>query len=122
MAENAISTSGFDSILKETEEEKNIGALFRQALPQDLIKFGLIPEFIGRLPVAISLTDLDEEALVKILTTSKPMIAAGTIPKKDSAEKRPPISEGLVKILRNLFFLANKLMKPFSNNSEPKIV
>ena len=40
-------------------------------LPEDLVKFGLIPEFIGRLPVMVSLEQLDEAALVKILTEPK---------------------------------------------------
>ena len=62
---------GFDSILKETEDEKNIGDLFRQTLPQDLIKFGLIPEFVGRVPVCVALDLLDEDALVRILTEPK---------------------------------------------------
>ena len=62
---------GFDSILKETENEKNIGELFRQTLPQDLIKFGLIPEFVGRVPVCVALDLLDEDALVRILTEPK---------------------------------------------------
>src|SRR3712207_7162404 len=42
--------------------------LFRSTMPEDLIKFGLIPEFIGRLPVVASVTSLDKDALVKILT------------------------------------------------------
>ena len=62
---------GFDSTLKETEAEKNIGELFRQTLPQDLIKFGLIPEFVGRVPVCVALDLLDEDALVRILTEPK---------------------------------------------------
>ena len=62
---------GFDSVLKETEDEKNIGELFRQTLPQDLIKFGLIPEFVGRVPVCVALDLLDEDALVRILTEPK---------------------------------------------------
>lgn len=52
-------------------QKKDIGELFRQALPQDFIKFGLIPEFIGRVPVCVALDLLDEEALVKILTEPK---------------------------------------------------
>ena len=62
---------GFDSMIRQTEQEKNIGDIFRQALPQDLIKFGLIPEFVGRVPVCVALDLLDEDALVRILTEPK---------------------------------------------------
>ena len=53
------------------KKEKNIGDLLAKVMPQDLIKFGLIPEFIGRVPVVQSLDMLDEEALVRILTEPK---------------------------------------------------
>ena len=53
------------------KDERSIGELFAQVLPEDLVKFGLIPEFIGRLPVMVSLEQLDEAALVKILTEPK---------------------------------------------------
>ncbi len=49
----------------------NVGELFRQVLPQDLVKFGIIPEFVGRVPVTVSLDLLDEEALKEILVTPK---------------------------------------------------
>ena len=49
----------------------DIGKLFRQVLPEDLIKFGLIPEFIGRVPVTAALDMLDEKALVDILVKPK---------------------------------------------------
>lgn len=55
----------------QTKEEKDVGALLKEILPQDLLKFGLIPEFIGRLPVVATLDSLDEEALVSILTKPK---------------------------------------------------
>ena len=51
--------------------EKQIGELLRDVRPEDLLKFGLIPEFVGRLPVIVTLDNLDEEALVKILTEPK---------------------------------------------------
>ncbi|HPF47248.1 MAG: ATP-dependent Clp protease ATP-binding subunit ClpX [Alphaproteobacteria bacterium] len=54
-----------------SEDEKSVGDLLMQAEPEDLVKFGLIPEFIGRLPVLATLTDLDEEALVEILSLPK---------------------------------------------------
>lgn len=53
------------------EEERNIGEIIKDVQPEDLLKFGLIPEFIGRLPIIATLGDLDEEALVKVLTEPK---------------------------------------------------
>ncbi len=51
--------------------ELRIGDMFRQVMPQDLVRFGLIPEFIGRVPVTVALDILDEEALVRILAEPK---------------------------------------------------
>ncbi len=61
---------GFGSEPMSTEEKKAANILI-QAEPEDLMKYGLIPEFIGRLPVMATLTDLDEAALIKILTEPK---------------------------------------------------
>jgi ATP-dependent Clp protease ATP-binding subunit ClpX len=52
-------------------DERKTGEVLRNCEPEDLLKFGLIPEFIGRLPVIATLMDLDEEALVKILVEPK---------------------------------------------------
>jgi len=52
-------------------DERRTGAILREVEPEDLLKFGLIPEFIGRLPVVATLEDLDENALVEILTKPK---------------------------------------------------
>jgi ATP-dependent Clp protease ATP-binding subunit ClpX len=52
-------------------EERRTGEMLRQTEPEDLLKFGLIPEFVGRLPVIATLEDLDIDALVKILTEPK---------------------------------------------------
>jgi ATP-dependent Clp protease ATP-binding subunit ClpX len=52
-------------------EERRTGEILREVQPEDLLKFGLIPEFVGRLPVVATLDDLDEEALLEILTTPK---------------------------------------------------
>jgi ATP-dependent Clp protease ATP-binding subunit ClpX len=52
-------------------EDRNIGELFRNVEPEDLLKFGLIPEFVGRLPVVATLEDLDKDSLIKILTEPK---------------------------------------------------
>lgn len=51
--------------------EKNVGELFKEVMPEDLIKYGLIPEFIGRVPVTVSLDSLDEDALKRILVEPK---------------------------------------------------
>ncbi|TWG60799.1 MULTISPECIES: ATP-dependent Clp protease ATP-binding subunit ClpX [unclassified Aminobacter] len=55
----------------EAPEDRRTGELFRQVEPEDLLKFGLIPEFVGRLPVLATLEDLDEAALIQILTEPK---------------------------------------------------
>jgi len=55
----------------ESKKEKEIGEILKDLSPEDLIKFGLIPEFVGRVPVSVGLENLDEEALVKILTEPK---------------------------------------------------
>ena len=76
---------GLENIIKERTGEKEIGfgkkvkvkkdedkyEVFRELLPQDLLKFGLIPEFIGRLPIVATLRDLDKETLIKILQEPK---------------------------------------------------
>ena len=55
----------------QTKQDKNIGDLLKKISPQDLLKFGLIPEFIGRLPIVATLDRLDEKALCDILTVPK---------------------------------------------------
>lgn len=62
---------GFNAEVKAKDGGKKTGELFKQVEPEDLIKFGLIPELIGRLPVVATLEELDEEALVQILTEPK---------------------------------------------------
>ncbi|MCQ8185688.1 ATP-dependent Clp protease ATP-binding subunit ClpX [Parvularcula maris] len=62
---------GFGAEVKAVEDDKRIGEVLRAVEPEDLLKFGLIPEFIGRLPVIATLEDLDEDALVQILTSPK---------------------------------------------------
>ena len=64
------STLGFGSELKN-RKEKDVGALFAQVQPHDLLKFGIIPELVGRLPVVTSLGSLKKEDLVRILTEPK---------------------------------------------------
>lgn len=64
------SVMGFGADI-EKKDEKDMAELLQQVQPEDLLKFGLIPEFIGRLPVIVPLHPLNEEALVKILTEPK---------------------------------------------------
>jgi ATP-dependent Clp protease ATP-binding subunit ClpX len=61
---------GFGSEVRDPDERRT-GAILREVEPEDLLKFGLIPEFIGRLPVLATLEDLDEKALIEILTKPK---------------------------------------------------
>lgn len=66
----AKKTLGFGADI-ERSDEKDISAILRDVEPEDLLKFGLIPEFIGRLPVMVSLELLDRDALIQILTQPK---------------------------------------------------
>ena len=61
---------GFNAEIGDRSNE-DIGELFHKVTPQDLVKFGLIPEFVGRVPVVVALDSLDEKALVRILTEPK---------------------------------------------------
>lgn len=64
------SSIGFNADVHE-KIEAEVGEMFHEVLPQDLIKFGLIPEFVGRVPVVVALDSLDEAALVRILKEPK---------------------------------------------------
>ncbi|CBJ80762.1 ATPase, chaperone subunit of serine protease [Xenorhabdus bovienii str. Jollieti] len=68
---NVSSGIGFSATVKGESEKATEGELLAQAEPEDLIKFGLIPEFIGRLPVVATLTELSEDALIQILQEPK---------------------------------------------------
>ncbi|MEZ5725671.1 MAG: ATP-dependent Clp protease ATP-binding subunit ClpX [Paracoccaceae bacterium] len=67
---NKGTAMGFGAEVKENDD-RGVGEVFMDLEPEDLLKFGLIPEFVGRLPVIATLTDLDEEALIIILTKPK---------------------------------------------------
>lgn len=81
----AVLFEGIDKIIETRIDRKSIGfnaeiaskheydmdVLLQEALPQDLVKFGLIPELVGRLPVTVSLDLLDKDALIRILTEPK---------------------------------------------------
>lgn len=74
MIEQRVATGtgiGFGAEVRSKDETKTVGELFTQVEPEDLVKYGLIPEFIGRLPVTTTLTELDEEALIQILCEPK---------------------------------------------------
>ena len=62
---------GFSAEIKTKDETDNVGEVFAKVEAEDLIRYGLIPEFVGRLPVVATLEELDEDALVKILTEPK---------------------------------------------------
>ena len=62
---------GFSAEVKTKDQSKNVGEVFAEVEAEDLIKYGLIPEFVGRLPVVATLKELDEKALVQILTQPK---------------------------------------------------
>ncbi len=64
------SAMGFGADVRD-ESQKTVGEAFKDLEPEDLLKFGLIPEFVGRLPVIATLEDLDEDALITILTKPK---------------------------------------------------
>jgi ATP-dependent Clp protease ATP-binding subunit ClpX len=62
---------GFSAEVKSKDDSRSIGEIIVDVEPEDLIKYGLIPEFVGRLPVVATLQELDEDSLVKILTEPK---------------------------------------------------
>ncbi len=62
---------GFGAELKSKDNAKRVGEIIREVEPEDLISYGLIPEFVGRLPILATLDELDEDQLVKILTEPK---------------------------------------------------
>jgi ATP-dependent Clp protease ATP-binding subunit ClpX len=68
---SAKSGIGFVAEVKGEKDQKSAGQLFHDVEPEDLIKYGLIPEFVGRLPVVATLEELDEDALVRILVEPK---------------------------------------------------
>ncbi|MFT6153189.1 MAG: ATP-dependent Clp protease ATP-binding subunit ClpX [Crocinitomicaceae bacterium] len=65
------SSIGFNAIVKAKDDTKKVGSILKDAEPSDLVRYGLIPEFIGRLPVVATLEELDEEALIQILVEPK---------------------------------------------------
>ncbi len=76
IVENRIGTSGvgFGADIRRPED-KDLGAIFEEVMPEDLTKFGLIPEFIGRLPVVGAVRQLERDALIEILTEPRNALA-----------------------------------------------
>lgn len=65
------SSIGFSALVRSKDDAKVVGETLRETEPEDMIKFGLIPEFVGRLPVVATLDELDEGALITVLTEPK---------------------------------------------------
>ncbi|MDZ7842825.1 MAG: ATP-dependent Clp protease ATP-binding subunit ClpX [Gammaproteobacteria bacterium] len=65
------SSMGFGAEIRSKTDDKNVGEILRDLEPEDLIQYGLIPEFVGRLPICATLEELNEDALVSILTEPK---------------------------------------------------
>jgi ATP-dependent Clp protease ATP-binding subunit ClpX len=70
-ARSSASGIGFSAQVKNRDKIENIGELLLDVEPEDLVKYGLIPEFVGRLPVVATLSELDKEALIRILIEPK---------------------------------------------------
>jgi ATP-dependent Clp protease ATP-binding subunit ClpX len=71
MARTGVKTMGFGADIRRISEKKPLGEVLEGVQPEDLLRFGLIPEFVGRLPVVATLHELSEEALVRILVEPK---------------------------------------------------
>lgn len=100
-ARKVTNSIGFNAAIKNKERESNISELLRMIESQDFIKFGMIPEFIGRLPVTATLDDLTEEALVKILVEPKNALVKQYEKLLDMENVKLTItSEALVKIAK----------------------
>ena len=93
------SNIGFGAKIEGQEEKPKFDELIHQVTPEDLMKFGIIPEIIGRLPVICTLESLDEDALLRILTEPKnapvkqyqKLMEMEPLPKKPSKEKLVPV-------------------------------
>ncbi|PHS36208.1 MAG: ATP-dependent Clp protease ATP-binding subunit ClpX [Robiginitomaculum sp.] len=89
---------GFGGELKEADE-RNVGEILQGIEPEDLVKFGLIPEFVGRLPVIATLTNLDEAALVTILSKPKNALVKQYQLMFDMENVRLSFNEGALKAI-----------------------
>ena len=98
IVESRMDTSsiGFNSEVK-SKNDMNVGETFKRALPQDFVKFGLIPEFIGRVPITVSLDSLDKHALIRILQEPK-----NSLVKQYKALERKTGARGLRAIMESV--------------------
>jgi ATP-dependent Clp protease ATP-binding subunit ClpX len=135
---NKGTSIGFGAEIKKTEE-KNTGEWMKSLEPEDLLKYGLIPEFIGRLPIIATLEDLDEKSLIKILEEPKNSLIkqyqelfkleGAKLSFKDNAIKEIAIkainkktgARGLRSILENIL-LKTMFELPSQNNVDEVIV
>ncbi|MCL6580907.1 MAG: ATP-dependent Clp protease ATP-binding subunit ClpX, partial [Firmicutes bacterium] len=62
---------GFGAEVRTSQEKLRVGEILAKIMPEDLLKFGMIPEFVGRVPIIVTLDALDEQALIRILTEPK---------------------------------------------------
>jgi ATP-dependent Clp protease ATP-binding subunit ClpX len=96
------SSIGFNGSKSGTKNSKDIQELFDQTTPDDLIRFGLIPEFVGRIPVVRALAPLDEEDLVRILTVTKNSITAQYIKSFEIEGVKLSFDEAAIRAIANL--------------------
>jgi len=94
---------GFNAEISDKREE-NVGEILRKVLPQDLIRFGLIPEFVGRVPIVVALNNLDKEALIKILTEPKNAIVKQYKKLFELDEVELEFTEGAVEVIARKSF------------------
>lgn len=94
---------GFNAQIKE-KSSKDIGAVLKEVAPQDLMKFGLIPEFIGRVPITVTLEGLDQEALIRILREPKNALIKQYQKLFEFDEVKLSVEEGAIKEIARLAF------------------
>lgn len=80
-------------------DERGIGEIIKEVQPEDLLKFGLIPEFVGRMPVIATLSDLSEDALVKVLTEPKNALLKQYITLFDMEDVKLTVEEGALRAI-----------------------
>ena len=94
---------GFNAKIME-KNSKDIGAVLKEAAPQDLMKFGLIPEFIGRVPITVTLEGLDKEALIRILKEPKNALVKQYKKLFEFDEVNLKVEEDAIEAIANLAF------------------
>lgn len=94
---------GFNAQITE-KSSKEIGAILKEVVPQDLMKFGLIPEFIGRVPITVTLEGLDKEALIRILKEPKNALVKQYKKLFEFDEVNLKVEEDAIEAIANLAF------------------